>query len=308
MTGALAADEIRTLLVLLAQKGECVAELVGAARAMRQSAVKIKCDSDCVDTCGTGGDGVSTFNVSTTAAIIAASAGAIVAKHGNTSTTRKSGSTEVMRELGVNTDASKETVEKCLRDIGIGYLNARLLHPAMRHAAPVRRALPLRTIFNLLGPLTNPAGAQRQLLGVSKPEHVDLLAAALMQLGVRHAWVIHGNGLCDVTVTGPTIVAEIKDDVLTRKTIQPEDVDLPAAPVESLLVQSPRDSADAIRAILGGVTGSKRNHAMLNAAAALIVAGIARDLRDGITRAAAAVDSGAAREKLEAWCRLAKNT
>jgi anthranilate phosphoribosyltransferase len=301
MSGTLGDPEIKTLLELLAQKGESVDELVGAARAMRQTSIKITCNADAIDTCGTGGDGVSTFNVSTTAAIIAAAAGATVAKHGNTSTTRKSGSTEVMRELGIDTDAGKETVERCLSEIGIGYLNARLLHPAMRHAASVRKALPIRTIFNLLGPLTNPAGARRQLLGVPKPHFVDLVASALIKLGVDHAWVIHGDGLCDVTITGSTTVAEIKGDSHSRFTIAPEDVGLNRASMESLLINSPAQSASVIRKILDGEQGPRRDHTLMNAGAALLVAGVATDHRDGIARAASAIDSGAARDKLTDW-------
>ncbi len=308
MAGQLTEPEIKTLLELLAQKGESVDELVGAARAMRQSAIKIVCDQDrqsnCIDTCGTGGDGISTFNVSTTAAIIAAAAGATVAKHCNTSTTRKSGSTEVMHQLGIDTDASKETVERCLSETGIGYLNARLLHPAMKHAAPVRAAMPIRTIFNLLGPLTNPAGAKRQLLGVPKPHLVDLIASTLIKLGVDHAWVIHGHGLCDVTITGPTIITEIRGDKRTRATIYPDDVGLSKSPVESLLINSPEESANVIRRILDGEQGPKRDHTLMNAGAALVVSGIATGLVDGIARAASAIDSGAAKEKLEHWGRV----
>lgn len=304
MSGALTEPEIRTLLELLATKGESVDELVGAARAMRQNSIKIACNTGAIDTCGTGGDGISTFNVSTTAAIIAAAAGATVAKHGNTSTTRKSGSTEVMSELGIDTDASKETVERCLSEIAIGYLNARLLHPAMKHAAPVRRALPIRTLFNLLGPLTNPAGAKRQLLGVPKPHLVDLVASALIRLGVDHAWVIHGDGLCDVTITGPTSVTEIKGDSHSHFTIAPEEVGLNRASIDSLLINSPTQSASVIGKILDGEKGPTRDHALMNAGAALVVAGLADSLRDGIALATTAINSGAARGKLETWSKI----
>jgi len=304
MQGKVPRDRLSTLLKLLAAKGECVAELVGAARAMRASSVTIACDDACIDTCGTGGDGVSTFNVSTTAAIIAAGAGASVAKHGNTSATRRSGSTEALRELGIDTNADKDTVERCLNKARIGYLNARLLHPAMKHAAPVRQSLSIRTIFNLLGPLTNPAGVSRQLLGVPRPDLVDLMAEALRSLGVERAWVIHGDGLCDVTITGSTIVSEITSNSTRRFVVAPEDAGLQRAPVESLLIESPSQSAEAIREILSGHAGPKRDHALMNAGAALVVAGLAPDLRDGVAQAAEAINSGNARKTLELWRRV----
>jgi anthranilate phosphoribosyltransferase len=185
MAGQLNEAVIGALLGALLTKGECVDELVGAAQAMRGSALRVNCDADAIDTCGTGGDGISTFNVSTTAAIIAAAAGATVAKHGNCSSTRVSGSTEVLTELGIDVEADRGVVERSLREVGIGYLNARVLHPAMKYAAAVRQAIPFRTIFNLLGPLTNPAGVRRQLVGVPRPDLVERIAEALRRLGGR---------------------------------------------------------------------------------------------------------------------------
>jgi len=287
-------------------KGESVDELVGAAEAMRDSAVKIACPKDAIDTCGTGGDRVSTFNVSTTAALIAAAAGATVAKHGNRSTSRVSGSTEVLTELGIDVEAETNVVERCLREIGVGYLNARRLHPAMKYASPIRQALPVRTIFNLLGPLTNPAGVKRQLVGVPRRDLVDKMSQALLQLGTLHAWVVQSDdGLCDVTITGPSTVAEVRDGSIVRFRISPQNVGLPPSPLDALRVSSVKESADAIHAILAGQPGPRRDHALLNAGAALVVAGVAHDLRDGVTQAAHAVDNGAAADKLIQWRILA---
>jgi anthranilate phosphoribosyltransferase len=252
-------------------------------------------------TCGTGGDGISTFNVSTTAAIIASAAGAVVAKHGNRTNTRVSGSAEVLAELGVNIDADAATLERCLAQHGLAFLYAPKLHPAMRHAAAVRKALRRRTIFNLLGPLCNPAGAARQVLGVSKPAHVPLLAEALAALGAERAWVVHGNdGLCDLTITGSTTIAELFGGSITSRTITPADAGLPESALDALLVDSPQASAAAVRAILAGERGPRRDHALLNAGASLVVYGMAADVKDGVSRAADAIDSGAAMAKLAA--------
>ncbi len=306
MAGELPESAIGALLGALIVKGEAVDEVVGAAEAMRASAVGIRCDADCVDTCGTGGDGISTFNVSTTAAIIAASAGATVAKHGNRSTTRVSGSTEVLTSLGIDVEAPPPIVEACLAKARIGFLNARALHPAMRHAAPVRQAIPVRTIFNLLGPLTNPAGARRQVLGVPHPRLLDLMAQALLDLGTTHAWVVHGgDGLCDLTVTADTTIVEVRGGGLKRFNVNPEDAGLPQGRLDDLLVRTPAESADAVKAILRGDPGPRRDHALLNAAAALAVAGVATDLRDGVARASHAVDSGAAEGTLRLWQSIA---
>ncbi len=306
MSGQLSEGAIGALLTALATKGECVDEVVGAAQAMRAKATRITCDADCIDTCGTGGDGISTFNVSTTAAIIAAAAGVTVAKHGNRSTSRVSGSTEVLSSLGIDVEASLETVKRCLVEVGIGYLNARLLHPAMRYAAPVRQAIGVRTIFNLLGPLTNPVGVRAQVLGVPRPELLDLMARALLELGVVHAWVVHGaDGLCDLTVTGETLVVEVRSGSLHRFTVTPEQAGLPRAELRTLLVSSSRASADTILSILQGHPGPQRDHALLNAGAALVVAGLAASLREGVTLAARAIDNGSALETLNRWRKIA---
>jgi anthranilate phosphoribosyltransferase len=312
MHGQLAEATIAAFLGALAGKGECVDELVGAAEAMRGSALQVRCDAECIDTCGTGGDGLSTFNASTTAAIVAAAAGATVAKHGNRSTSRVSGSSEVLTCLGIDIDADRETVERSLTRAGIGYLNARLLHPAMKYAAPVRQAIPGRTIFNLLGPLTNPAGARRQIVGVPRPEFLDLVGNALLKLGASHAWVVHGEideqprrGLCDITVTGRTKVAEVKDGKVQLFTIEPAEVGVSPGRLDELIVASPEASADLVVQVLGGRRGAARDHTLLNAGAALVVAGLVDGLRKGVALAAEAIDNGRAAAKLDQWRQIA---
>ncbi len=286
---------IGAFLAALATKGETVDEIVGAAQAMREVCVPVRCIRDCIDTCGTGGDGISTFNVSTTAALIAAAAGAVVAKHGNRTNTRVCGSAEVLAALGVNIEADVPVVERCIEQVGIGFLYARMLHPAMKYAAPVRQAMGIRTVFNVLGPLTNPAGARRQVMGVPRADRTESLANVLGELGAVHAWVVHGlDGLCDLTITGETQISEWRDGAVRTFRVRPEDVGLARATRSVLLVDSPAASAEAVRAILNGELGPRRDHAVLNAAAALVVAGLAPDLAEGVQRARETLDSGAA--------------
>lgn len=306
MSGAVPDAEIEFLLRALLKKGECVEEIVGAAQAMRAGATRVHSDAECIDTCGTGGDGISTFNVSTTAAIIASAAGAVVAKHGNRSTTRASGSTEVLTGLGINVEADLSTVERCLNEIGIAYLNARMLHPAMKRAASARRAIPGRTTFNLLGPLTNPAGARRQVLGVPNRGMGELIAGALLELGTDHAWVVRGDdGLGDLTVTSETQVVEICGRSKREFQVCPEEVGLGRHSLETLRVDSPKRSAEVVLEILSGVRGGPRDHALLNAGAALLVAGKAMGLKEGVARASEVLDNGAALAKLNEWRALA---
>lgn len=287
-------------LAALAAKGETVDEIVGAAEALRARLTPIRCEADCIDTCGTGGDGISTFNVSTTAAIIAAAAGATVAKHGNVTNSRASGSAEVLAALGVNIHCPPAVVERCLNEIRIGFLYAPNLHPAMKHASPARRALEVPTIFNLLGPLTNPAGVKRQVLGVPRPQWTEKMAEALRRLGAVRALVVHGmDGLCDLTVTGETRISELSDGHIRTRHVRPEEFQLRRASLHDLAVESARASADVVRRILAGEPGPPRDHALLNAAAALVVADRAADLADGLGRAAEAIDTGRARQTLE---------
>ncbi len=304
MAGEISADLIGALVCAIKTKGEHVDELVGAAEAMRAAAKRVRCDKPCIDTCGTGGDGISTFNVSTTVAIIAAAGGAVVAKHGNRTNTRVSGSSEVLIELGVNIDADVLTLERCLARCGLAFLHAPNLHPAMVHAVPVRKAIGARTMFNLLGPLANPAGAQFQVLGVSRMDHLDLMAGALRELGAERVWVVHGDdGLCDMTITGKTHIRELKNGEVASRTVHPEDVGLATAPLADLLVGSPAESAESVRAILQGERSAKRDHAILNAAAALTVYGVSHSLEDGVHLAARMIDEGDAANMLAAVAR-----
>jgi anthranilate phosphoribosyltransferase len=303
LAGAVEFDAVVHILNGLRRKGESIDELTVAARAMRAAATPIACnDPRAIDTCGTGGDGVSTFNVSTAAAIVAAAAGATVAKHGNRTNSRASGSTEVLASLGVNVEAPPAVVERCLRDVRIGYLNAALLHPAMRHVANARKTVGGRTIFNLLGPLANPAGVRRQVVGVSHPSLLEKIARALEHLSVEHALVVHGHdGLCDLTITSESTVMELRVGTIRHYRLAPEDAGLPRGEQAALHVNSPQESAATILAILEGRPGPARDHLLLNSAAALYVAGIAPSIAEGVRHAANAIDSGAALKTLEDW-------
>ncbi len=306
MSGAVPDARIERFLAALADKGETIDEIVGAASVMRQCVTPVACEfPDAIDTCGTGGDGISTFNVSTAAAIVAAGAGAKVAKHGNRTNSRKSGSAEALQALGVNIEASPEIVAKCLREANIGFLFAPNLHPAMKHAATARRNLRRRTIFNILGPLTNPAGVRRQIVGVADPANLDKVAGALRELNAVRAMVVHGeDGLCDLTITGPSRYVEIDAGRLRAGRVAPEDVGLTRADPKTLRVESPAHSADVIRTILAGRDGPARDHTLLNAAAALVVAGRSASIREGVTLAAAAIDNGSARLTLDRLIRI----
>jgi len=301
MTGRVEVAYLAEFLKALADKGETAEEIAGAADVMNEKVQRVCCQAESIDTCGTGGDGISTFNVSTTAAIIAAAAGAIVAKHGNRTTTRVSGSAEAISTLGVNLDADVATLEHCLAECRIAFLYAPLLHPAMKYAAPARAQLRIRTIFNLLGPLTNPAGTKRQLLGTFRPALARTLAEVLAARDATFAWVVTAhNGLCDLSITGPTTIVEVSPAGLHTFEVAPEEVGLEPAPLEDLMVDSPVASAAAIRAILEGVDrGPRRRHALLNAGAALRVAGLAADLAEGVALAAETVDIGQAQITLQ---------
>ena len=291
---------VAALLAALATRGETVDEIAGATRALRRHMTPLRCPADAVDTCGTGGDGISTFNVSTAAAIIAAGAGVPVAKHGNRTSSRASGSAEVLEALGVCITADVATVERCIAEAKVGFLYARSLHPAMKHAAPIRAALGIRTIFNLLGPLANPGGVTRQVLGVAQARWQEPLARVLRELGARHVWVVHGeDGLCDLTVTGRTRVVELRDGAHRSFTVHPQECGLTPGSLDDLRVESPSASARAIRSVLQGEAGPHRDHALLNAGAAILVGGRADTLGDGVALAARAVDSGAAAAALD---------
>lgn len=300
MSGAATAAQTGAFLMGLRVRGETVAEIAGAARAMREKALKISAPPGTVDTCGTGGDGKGTHNVSTAAALIVAGCGVPVAKHGNRAMSSRSGSADVLRALGVNVDAGAEAAERALARAGFGFLMAPRHHAAMRHVAGARVELGTRTIFNLLGPLSNPAGARRQLIGVFDARWLAPLAEVLGRLGAERVWVVHGSdGMDELTVTGPSAVAELKDGAVSRFEIAPEDAGLPRADPAALAGGDPERNAGAVRALLDGERGAFRDIALLNAAAALIVAGRAADLRAGAARAAAAIDDGSARRVLE---------
>jgi anthranilate phosphoribosyltransferase len=300
MSGAATEAQIAGFLVALRMKGETVAEITGCARAMRDAAKAVRVgDLDVVDTCGTGGDCKGTFNVSTAAAIVAAGAGVPVAKHGNRSVSSGSGSADVLAALGVKIDADVPVVERCIRQAGIGFLFAPVMHQAMRHAIGPRRELSVRTVFNILGPLTNPAGARRQLLGVFRQELVEPIAGVLANLGAQRAMVVHGlDGLDEISICDRTAVAEVEDGRVRTYELSPEAVGLPRAALDELLVSGPQQSADAIRAVLAGQEGPHRDMVLFNAAAAIYVAGKAPSIVAGLTPAAEAIDSGRAREVL----------
>ena len=301
-SGNLTDAQIGALMGALATKGETNEELAGAARAMRRKAYRIQSSASIiVDTCGTGGDGASTFNISTTTAFVVAGCDITVAKHGNRSVSSKCGSADVLETLGVRLDVDPELVEEAVEEIGIGFLFAPLYHSAMRFAAPARKEVGLRSIFNMLGPLTNPAGANCQIIGVYAPELTEMFAHTLRLLGSRQAYVVHGHdGLDEISVCAPTRVSELKDGQVRTFNLNPEDFFDTTADPGDLVGGDPTTNADITRRILDGELGPRRNVVLLNAAAALTAAGKASDFADGITLAAQAIDSGAARDKLAA--------
>lgn len=300
MQGRVPEPQIGLLLTALHHKGETEDEVAGAAAAMRRHMTPIRCDHETlVDTCGTGGDGSGTFNISTAAALVAAASGVAVAKHGNRRITSKSGSADVLVELGVNVDAGVPTVERCLNELSIGFCFAPLLHQAMKHVAKVRRQLGFPTIFNLLGPLTNPASAPFQVLGVGKPALRPLLAKALGQLGTRKSVVVCGqDGLDEVTLNGPTDVSVVAQGTVEEQQWTPDDFGLEPAELDALQAEGPAASAAIIRQVLDGQPGPARDIVVLNAAAALWVAGVEATRDACANRAAAALDDGAARHLL----------
>ncbi len=307
MQGRCEEDQIARLLIGLHKKGETVAEVAGAAQAMRQHMTPIRTvRTGLIDTCGTGGDGSKTFNISTAAALVTAATGVPVAKHGNRGITSRSGSADALAALGVNVDADVTRVEACLDELGICFCFAPLLHQAMRHVGPVRKKLGHPTIFNMLGPLVNPAGAPFQLLGVGRPQLRGVLAEALSMLGTQRTLVVHGNdGLDEVTLADSTHVTEATGQGLKEFEWTPADFGLPQAGLESMLIEGPDDSARIIRDVLDGQTGPARDIVVANAAAALWTAGRDPSLEQCAKQAAAAIDDGAARDLL---ARLAERT
>jgi anthranilate phosphoribosyltransferase len=300
MGGQWTDDQIGLLLTALAAKGETVDEIAGAANAMRRHMTPIRSrHAEVLDTCGTGGGDSKMFNVSTTAAIVAAAAGVPVAKHGNRSITSRSGSADVLTELGVNIHASTAQVEACLDELGICFCFAPLSHPSMKHVAAVRKKLGIRTIFNILGPLVNPAGACYQLLGAGRPELRPLLAGALQSLGTKRSFIVSGaDGLGDVTLAGITNVSEVSDGHLREFTWRPEDFGIARQALDGLMIETPAASAVVIRKVLAGNPGAARDIVILNAAAGLIAAGFAKEAKPAAALAAEAIDSGTAERLL----------
>lgn len=294
--------QVAAVLTALRIKGETPEEVAGFADAMRAHAVEFPVTGQGIDTCGTGGDRAGTYNLSTTVAFITAGAGVKVAKHGGRSASSKTGGADVLEALGVDIEMAPETAARCLETVGVTFLFAQRYHPAMRHVAPIRRELGVPTVFNVLGPLCNPSKPSRQVLGVYRPELVDLVSEALLELGATHAMVVHGrSGLDELTLDGPTLVAELKNGTIRRYEVRPEDVGLAPAPVSALAGGDASENARIIREVLSGEDkGPRRDAALFNAAAALRVSGKVDSLKDGVMLAQESIDSGRALAKLDA--------
>ena len=302
MTGQATPAQLAALLVGLSMKGERPEEIVGLARTMRAHAVKLSRPyPEAFDTCGTGGDRAGTFNVSSASALAMAACGVPVAKHGNRSVSSRCGSADVLEALGVTIAAPADVVERSLTEVGVAFLFAPSFHPSMKHAAPTRKELGLRTAFNLLGPLTNPVGPQRQIVGVPRPELTELMARALMMLGVERAWVVHGaDGLDELSTTGYTKVSECRGGTVQTFYVHPAEYGLAKGSVQDLKGGDAARNAERVRDVLAGTPGPARNVVLLNAGAALFIAGRAESVRTGIPMAAEAIDSGRARDVLAA--------
>jgi anthranilate phosphoribosyltransferase len=309
-SGNITDAQVGAMMAALATKGETFEELAGAARAMRRKALRIQTStSTVVDTCGTGGDGAHTFNISTTTSFVVSACGVTVAKHGNRSVSSQCGSADLLEALGVKLDTAPEIVEEAVQEIGIGFLFAPLYHGAMRFAAKARKEVGLRSIFNMLGPLTNPAGANCQLLGVYAPELTEMFAHALQLLGAKRAFVVHGHdGLDEISVCAPTRISELKDGLIRTYDISPEQFFSEKAEPADLLGGNPEENAQITRNILNGEKGPKRNVILINAAAALVAAGQAEDFKQGILMAQTAIDDGSATKKMEALIKYSQGT
>jgi anthranilate phosphoribosyltransferase len=300
LEGGASEGVIGAFLIALKMKGETAAELAGFARAMRERMIFVDAHPDVVDTCGTGGDDAGTFNISTAAAFVMAGAGARIAKHGNRSLSSRTGSADVLEALGVRISMTPEEAARSVREIGIGFLFAPNLHPAMKHAQPVRRELKMRTVFNLLGPLTNPARAQRQLIGAPSPQAAELMAEALAELGTGGAFVVHGHdGLDEVSTTGPTDVWRVSTGQVEKHLWLPADFGVKRAFLSALAGGDAARNAQITRDILNGASGPPRDIVLVNAAAGLLAAGLVNDLLAGMAEATRSIDSGAASGKLE---------
>jgi anthranilate phosphoribosyltransferase len=300
MSGQATPAQFGAFVTALRMKGETVGEVAGMARVMREKSVHVEFEGPLLDTCGTGGDGAGTFNISTTVGLVAAGAGVTVAKHGNRAMSGACGSADVLDALGVNIDLSPEGVSRCLEDAGFGFMFAQRYHPSMRFAAGPRREIGIRTVFNILGPLTNPAGAAHQVIGVADPNVGEKMALVLSNLGSTHAIIVHGSdGLDEVTPGGETRFWEMKDGEVTTGTITPEQLGFERASPDTLRISSPEESAGMVRAVLNGAPGPARDVVLMNAAVALLAADRVASLQDGVAMAAKSIDSGAANQSLE---------
>jgi anthranilate phosphoribosyltransferase len=300
MNGEASQAQVAAFLMALRIKGETVPEITGCARVMRSRATQVvHSRALAVDTCGTGGDKSNTFNISTTAALVAAGAGVPVAKHGGRAATSLTGSADVLEALGINLDLTAEQVGACIDQVGIGFMFAPAMHSSMKHVAPVRKEIGMRTIFNLLGPLTNPAGAQAQVVGVYSADLTEPVARVLGNLGVRHALVVHGiDGVDEISISAPTLISEMEDGFVHTYRITPEDVGIARAPREYIRGGTREENARITEEILAGETGPRRDVVLLNAAAALLAIGAVKSLKEGVDAAAQSIDSGAAQRSL----------
>jgi len=319
MSGAATNAQIAAFLTALRMKGETVEELVGFAQVMRQKVLRIRTRADevaaltgtdremLIDTCGTGGDASGTFNISTATAFVVAGTGLKVAKHGNRSASTLCGSADVVETLGVSLELTPQQIARCVNEVGIGFMYAPLLHTAMKHVMPARREIAIRTVFNLLGPLTNPAGANAQVIGVAAAALTEPLARVLAELGTSRAFVVHGaDGLDEISNTGESRVSEVREGLVRTFSVRPEDFGLPRATIKDLQGGDREQNAQIIRLLLEGEPGPRRDIVLMNAAAALVAGGRARDLKDGVALAAQSVDGGEARRKLDALVALSR--
>jgi anthranilate phosphoribosyltransferase len=307
MSGEATPAQFGAFVTALRLKGETVDEIAGMARVMREKACRVHVEGVLLDTCGTGGDARGTFNVSTAAAFVAAGAGARVAKHGNRAMTSRCGSADVLEALGARIDLSPEQVKACLEETGVGFMFAPSFHPAMKFAAGPRREIGVRTVFNILGPLTNPAGAACQVLGVADPSLAETMALVLARLGSRRALVVHGDGLDEMSISGPTLVCELVEGCVRRYVVTPQEVGLALCDATSVAGGTPEENAAALREVLAGRPGPRRDIVLLNAAAGLVALERAAALAEGVALAAEAIDSGAARERLEQFIEVTRS-
>ncbi len=307
LDGEMPDDRIIAFLVALSERGETASEITGAARAMRARMIPIDAPANAIDVCGTGGDGHHTLNVSTAVAIVVAACGVPVAKHGNRAASSKAGAADTLEALGLDLDRAAETAEATLKDIGICFLFAAKHHPAMGRMMPIRKAIGRRTIFNLMGPLANPARVSRQLVGIARPAYVPIYAEALLRLGTEHSLVVSGDeGLDELSLAGGNELAEIRDGQIAMHRIMAADAGLPSSPVSAIQGQEPAFNAAALRRLLQGEQGPYRDAVLFNAAGGLVIAGAAADWREGVEEAAEAIDKGLANALLDCWIAACK--